>query len=177
MVRGERRLEALGRLGPRAEQEPGVVHGHVDAGMARRQRRCTGAHQIEVGEVEDGELDSSAAGAGHDPPDGLLPADAVSGGEHGDRTHRRQGRRGRLTHARVGPGHHHGRALERRGRPGAAHKRRWSSAATRSPDRMAPSMYPAHTVADSVPDQWMRPHGCRRAGPNWLSVPGASVAP
>ena len=49
--------------------------------------------------------------------------------------------------------------------------------ATCSPERSAPSMYPAHTVAVSVPAQWIRPHGSRSADPNWVSTPGGRCAP
>src|SRR5947209_8310752 len=41
---------------------------------------------------------------------------------------------------------------------------------------MAPSMVPWLTVAVSVPAQWIRPVGVRRAWPNWLRTPGAQRA-
>ena len=40
-----------------------------------------------------------------------------------------------------------------------------TSAAARSPDLTAPSMYPVHSVAVSVPAQWMGPTGAVSAGP------------
>ena len=40
-----------------------------------------------------------------------------------------------------------------------------SSAATRSPERIAPSMYPFQTVLVSDPAQWMRPSGSRSNEP------------
>lgn len=51
------------------------------------------------------------------------------------------------------------------------------SFAARSPERIAPSMYPAHTKAVSVPAKWMGPQGSLSPGPYALSTPGASRAP
>jgi hypothetical protein len=47
-----------------------------------------------------------------------------------------------------------------------------TSVATRSPERTAPSMNPYILAEVSVPAQWMRPQGSRRAGPNSVSTPG-----
>ena len=52
-----------------------------------------------------------------------------------------------------------------------------ASAAARSPDCTAPSMYPAHTVAVSAPAQWMRPIGARSARPYPVHTPGGKNAP
>ena len=51
------------------------------------------------------------------------------------------------------------------------------SLATRSPERMAPSMYPAHTAAVSVPAKWTEPQGFLSPGPYAPSTPGAKSAP
>ncbi len=58
----------------------------------------------------------------------------------------------------------------------AAHSAASTSAAARSPDRMAPSIVPCETVAVSVPAQWMRPTGARSARPNRVSTPGGMCA-
>jgi len=98
---------------------------------------------------------------GHDPPTASSRGRGL-GGEHGDRTHRRQGRRGRLTHARVGPVTT--RSCPRAPRPPRCRSQeRWSSAARARPIGWRRPCTRPH-VADSVPAQWMRPHGCRRAG-------------
>jgi hypothetical protein len=47
-----------------------------------------------------------------------------------------------------------------------------TSVAARSPERTAPSMNPYMMAEDSVPAQWMRPQGSRRAGPYSVSTPG-----
>ena len=52
-----------------------------------------------------------------------------------------------------------------------------TSAAARSPDCTAPSMYPAHTVAVSAPAQWTRPIGARNARPYRVHTPGGKNAP
>jgi hypothetical protein len=52
-----------------------------------------------------------------------------------------------------------------------------TSAAARSPDCTAPSMYPAHTVAVSAPAQWTRPIGARNARPYRVQTPGGKNAP
>ncbi len=51
-----------------------------------------------------------------------------------------------------------------------------TSAAARSPDRIAPSMLPCDTVAVSLPAQWIRPTGARSARPNWVRTPGGMCA-
>jgi hypothetical protein len=59
--------------------------------------------------------------------------------------------------------------LGRLGRLDRLDRRRYSpartSSATRSPERTAPSMYPLNTSLVSVPAQWIRPTGVRRALP------------
>src|SRR6476619_391776 len=51
------------------------------------------------------------------------------------------------------------------------------SAAARTPDEMAPSMYPFHTLADSDPAQWMRPDAVRHpVAPCSSQVPGVGLA-
>jgi hypothetical protein len=52
-----------------------------------------------------------------------------------------------------------------------------TSAAARSPDCAAPSMYPAQTVAVSAPAQWMLPTGARSARPYLVHTPGGKNAP
>src|SRR5207245_1420489 len=49
-----------------------------------------------------------------------------------------------------------------------------TSAATRSPERTAPSMYPHQTSDVSVPAQWTRPTGSRRALPYCPRTPTGS---
>ena len=49
-----------------------------------------------------------------------------------------------------------------------------TSVAARSPERTAPSINPYMTAEVSVPAQWMRPHGSRRAVPNSVSTPGGA---
>jgi len=132
----------------------------------RAVRPCTGAHQIRSGGRRR-RARLRRLPVGHDPPDGLLPR-TRSGREHGDRTLAARPPRS-LTHARVGPGTH-GRALERRGRPGAAHKRRWSSAGHALADRMRrpctrPTPWPTRCRPVDAPAR------VSQAGPNWLSVP------
>jgi hypothetical protein len=53
-----------------------------------------------------------------------------------------------------------------RGRwPGRPSSSGATSAAARSPERTAPSMYPMKTSEVSVPAQWIRPTGARSAAP------------
>lgn len=46
------------------------------------------------------------------------------------------------------------------------------SPTARSPERMAPSMWPYHRVAVSAPAQWIRPTGSRMASQQAVMVPG-----
>jgi hypothetical protein len=52
-----------------------------------------------------------------------------------------------------------------------------TSCAARSPDSIAPSIYPIQRVAVSVPAQKMRPTGSRSARPNCVHTPGGKCAP
>lgn len=51
-----------------------------------------------------------------------------------------------------------------------------TSAAARSPDLTAPSIYPAHRSDVSVPAQCTRPCGTRSASPTLDKIPGPGAA-